>query len=338
MFERLNPNVRDDVRPGSAAVQRRRQRDGGVAPLLALQQAAGNHAVARLLAPGAAAARAPGRTLARALNDQDGQRFREHVCDLFKADSIGAVPRRYRECVSSITKAAVDLEDAKARFEVERQRVAALEAELRRALADKLSLAEGAKLPPNYETALDQALAKARSVPEALALALASANAPPRFGSSPLVGAPKATQPITAWFEGKPAVEVVKPCVPMWHEDRAEATDPQFVLWSGGAGACLILAGWNGRTAYVKHATPDDVIAETKSLAKDVERELGPGAKLYLASQIVASNATYLDAMKAALGNELQCFASTSLAINAKTGAVAVDIDRTGLPRKTTVF
>ena len=308
--------------------------------LLRLQRSIGNQAVGQLVR---------GFPIQRKLEEHDAVAFRTWVRTRFKVGDLGAVPARYRGPISGIILKADALDEAKAMYEAAVTAIDEIGLKLREYARE---LTDGPKSDKDLNGLIDQSVARAsQGAPGALTLETAIATfdkirkqpkAPAFERSMPKLTLARDKPALNEeWFgEGRPAKQVVKPCVVMDHEDRALASDPQYVIWSGGAGACIILGGWSEKgVAYIKHSTPDDVLMGAKGVATALLRELGPSVKtLFVASQIVAGNPTYLGTLREALDaklkiGEFQAHAASSMAINARTGQFQVDFNPTGLPK-----
>ena len=106
------------------------------------------------------------------------------------------------------------------------------------------------------------------------------------------------------------------------------------VLWSGGAGDCVIVGAVSGGKAWITHAdrtgpSPDRIVKEVG--------KIGKGAQVFLASQIFRSpNAGSSQLVRSIVGalqeqeatNITAVFAATSLAMNADTGAVLAGLSQ----------
>lgn len=274
--------------------------------------------------------RATTQLLQRELSSDDDAAFRAWVCERFKADVLAQCPSRYTAWMRGIRLASNTLGDAKHRFEETVARVDALEIELRAAIAKQLGVGADSKLPKEYDAQIERALKTADTFEQALSIAT---RALPTLAPTTFAQSSAPLNSIMHWIEqGKTPHDVVKPCVAMNKDATAAPGEDKHILWSGGAGACIIIIAVGTAGGYIKHCTPLDIMGDLKSTVAEFSH-VGDERKFHCASQALASsNTPYVEALKKQLPNDAQYHAVSSIAVNVKTRAVIANVDPTGLP------
>lgn len=141
---------------------------------------------------------------------------------------------------------------------------------------------------------------------------------------------------IEHWLlEGETLDSAVLKCIGMDVDGMVSKGSSPHIIWSGGASGCVIIGTYNGQKSYMIHATPISWSMDTRSTASGVKQGGGAGSNVYIASERVGDGG--LDALIRELQelglNVIGQYKSTSMALDANSGKVQVDLDSSGLPK-----
>ncbi|WP_280464693.1 hypothetical protein [Nocardia brasiliensis] len=132
-------------------------------------------------------------------------------------------------------------------------------------------------------------------------------------------------------LSNQPASQVAA-CVGMGEQQKSAGGIR--VVWSAGAADCIIVGAYSSQRAYLTHV---DRTAPSPAAVSKAIRDLGPAAKVFLASQVFskggeAASSGLVQSLVTRLKDDridiTAIYPSTRLAINADTGTVLADFNQ----------
>lgn len=151
----------------------------------------------------------------------------------------------------------------------------------------------------------------------------------------------KSDKSLEGWLEDCSFKDAVYPCVKMNVSKLAQPKDKQYILWSGGASDCVIVAAHSEHVSWIKHATALDIQGAnpkhrgTACLSLDAEIKCAKPDKVYLVSESIETPAILLliEALEKSGIKITRKINSHQLALNTKTGEISTDFKTEGLPK-----